>query len=70
MHKPEGLTVFEKFIPPELFYPCLHQAIKDEFSLPILMKQLLFSLENNLMDRRILVYKDKIRFKRIENAST
>ena len=22
--KPEGLTIFEKTIPPELFYPCLH----------------------------------------------
>ena len=21
---PEGLTAFEKFIPPEIFYPCLH----------------------------------------------
>ena len=70
MHKPEGLTVFEKLIPPELFYPCLHEAIKDEWKLEILGKQLLFSTEDNVMDRRLLAYKDKIRFKRIENAST
>jgi hypothetical protein len=28
--KPEGLTVFQKTVPSDVFYPCLHQAIADE----------------------------------------
>jgi hypothetical protein len=29
MYKPEGLTPFEKTIPPELFYICLAQALRE-----------------------------------------
>ena len=68
-YKPEGLTIFEKIVPPQIFYPCLHEVIKEE-KCQLCRNNLLFSTEPYILDRRILVMKEKVRYKRIENGST
>ena len=67
--KPEGLTIFEKIIPPEIFYPCLHQGLKEQ-KLKRCHKQIQFSNEEYIMDRRILMMHNRYDYKRIINGAS
>ena len=63
--KREGLSPFEKTIPSEIFYFCLEEGRrKKEIGGDLFMSE-----EVNPLQRRILGARDKVFYKRIENAS-
>ena len=66
---PGGLTPFEKTIPSEIFYFCLEEA-RRENNIKDFNWSLMLSQESNPLQRRILASRERIFFKRIENAST
>ena len=73
MFLPEGLTPFQKTIPPEVFYLCYNQAIAgedDEKACKNCESYVLMSDEKNPVQRRILAARERIDYKRIGNAST
>ena len=61
---PGGLTPFEKIVPPELFYFCLQESLRKYKT------YLYWSFEENRLLKKLLVSKDRIHYKRIENTST
>ena len=66
LFRPEGLTPFEKIVPPDIFYLCFNLWREDGGS----MRDLQLSPEENPLQQRIYAYQDRIRVKRIVNAST
>ena len=52
-----------------MFYPCLQQAVLEEYDTGIINDQIIFSTEEYAMHRKILATKSRVYFKRIENAS-